>query len=239
MDELAVAMKAREFIRLCGPPALPVSVDAHAEKIGGVVQTEKLEENEDAWSFRDKDGKYRICVNCAHNSRRQRFSACHEVAQKSPPTTPIPVGITLVARPAKSLATYSPLSCCCPISCLSPASTLLTWDSLQSLPWPTSSTRPLSPLVRASPPSPANCAHSPSPKAARFATAHARPSFATRRLGSDRAHRCPPTPTAPVFAPGEIHQVQKKPNRWNGLKAGTAMDRSAKTPCTSDNGTRR
>jgi hypothetical protein len=80
MDELAVAMKAREFIRLCGPPALPISVDVYAAQIGGVVTTEVLQENEDAWSFRDKDGKYRICVNCAHNSRRRRFSTCHEVA---------------------------------------------------------------------------------------------------------------------------------------------------------------
>jgi hypothetical protein len=80
MDELAIALKAREFIRLCGPPALPVSVDAYAAQIGGVVKTEMLQENEDAWSFHDKNGKYRICVNCAHNPRRQRFSVCHEVA---------------------------------------------------------------------------------------------------------------------------------------------------------------
>lgn len=80
MDELAIAMKARKFIGLCGPPALPVSVDAYAAQIGGVVKTETLQADEDAWSFHDKNGKYRICVNCAHNSRRQRFSVCHEVA---------------------------------------------------------------------------------------------------------------------------------------------------------------
>lgn len=80
MDELSIAMKARDFIGHCGPLALPVSVDAYAAQIGGVVKTETLQENEDAWSFYDKKGKYRICVNCAHNSRRQRFSVCHEVA---------------------------------------------------------------------------------------------------------------------------------------------------------------
>lgn len=80
MDELAVAMKARDFVRLCGAPALPVSVDTYAAQIGGVVKKEILEENEDAWSFHDKNGNYHICVNCAHNSRRQRFSVCHEVA---------------------------------------------------------------------------------------------------------------------------------------------------------------
>jgi hypothetical protein len=80
MDELDIAIKAREFIRLCGPSALPVSVNAYTAQIGGVVSAETLEENEDAWSFREKGGTYRICVNCAHNGRRQRFSVCHEVA---------------------------------------------------------------------------------------------------------------------------------------------------------------
>ncbi|CAN1724165.1 ImmA/IrrE family metallo-endopeptidase [Hyphomicrobium sp. 1Nfss2.1] len=80
VDDVSVAIKAREFIRLCGPQALPVSVDTYAAQIGGVIKEEVLDENEDAWSFRDPNGKYRICVNCAHNPRRQRFSVCHEVA---------------------------------------------------------------------------------------------------------------------------------------------------------------
>jgi Zn-dependent peptidase ImmA (M78 family) len=80
LDELAIAMKAREFVTRCEPSALPVSVDASAVQIGDVVAEDTLEENEDAWSFRDSHGKYRICVNCTHNARRQRFSVCHEVA---------------------------------------------------------------------------------------------------------------------------------------------------------------
>jgi hypothetical protein len=80
MDELSVVMKARDFIGLCGPPALPVLVDRYADQIGGKVKQETLKENEDAWSVQLPNGKYRICVNCAHNSRRQRFSICHEVA---------------------------------------------------------------------------------------------------------------------------------------------------------------
>jgi Zn-dependent peptidase ImmA (M78 family) len=83
MDELAVAMKARDFIAKCGPLALPVSVDAYAAQIGGVVKADTLQENEDAWSFRDKNGRYRICVNCLHDGRRQRFSVCHEVAHEA------------------------------------------------------------------------------------------------------------------------------------------------------------
>ena len=83
MDEIAIAMKARDFIAKCGPSSLPVLVDAYAAQIGGVVKAETLQENEDAWSFRgEKNGKYRICVNCAHDSRRQRFSVCHEVAHE-------------------------------------------------------------------------------------------------------------------------------------------------------------
>jgi hypothetical protein len=80
IDELNIAMKAREFIKLCGPSALPVSVHMYASHIGGLVAEETLGENEDAWTFRDTGGKYRICVNCAHNPKRQRFSVCHEVA---------------------------------------------------------------------------------------------------------------------------------------------------------------
>ena len=80
MDELDIAMKAREFIRKCGPLALPVSVDAYAAQIGAVIKSDTLQDHEDAWSFRDNKGKFRICVNCSHHSRRQRFSACHEVA---------------------------------------------------------------------------------------------------------------------------------------------------------------
>lgn len=82
MDELTVAMKAREFIAKCGPLALPVSVHHYAQQIDGVVNAEALQENEDAWSVRLPNGKYRICVNCAHNGRRQRFSVCHEVAHE-------------------------------------------------------------------------------------------------------------------------------------------------------------
>jgi IrrE N-terminal-like domain len=80
LDELFIATKAREFVRTYGPLPLPVSVDKYAAQIGGEVAAETLGEHEDAWSFRDTGGKYRICVNCAHNSRRQRFSVCHEVA---------------------------------------------------------------------------------------------------------------------------------------------------------------
>lgn len=80
MDELTVAMKARSFIAKVGPSTLPVSVGSYAREIGGIVKPEALEEHEDAWSVRLTNGQYRICVNCAHNNRRQRFSVCHEVA---------------------------------------------------------------------------------------------------------------------------------------------------------------
>ena len=37
LDELGIATKAREFVKLCGPLALPVSVHAYAAQIGGTV----------------------------------------------------------------------------------------------------------------------------------------------------------------------------------------------------------
>jgi hypothetical protein len=80
IDELTIAMRARDFVARCGPSALPVSIDSYAAQIDGVIKIKELEENEDAWSFYDNNGTFHICVNCAHNSRRQRFSACHEVA---------------------------------------------------------------------------------------------------------------------------------------------------------------
>lgn len=83
MDELSVVMKARDFIAKSGPLALPVSVNVYAALVNGVVKQEVLQENEDAWSVRMPNGKYRICVNCAHNGRRQRFSVCHEVAHEA------------------------------------------------------------------------------------------------------------------------------------------------------------
>lgn len=83
MDELSIVMKAREFITKSGPLALPVDVGAYARLVGGVVKPEPLGDGEDAWSVRKPNGEYRICVNCAHNSRRQRFSVCHEVAHEA------------------------------------------------------------------------------------------------------------------------------------------------------------
>ncbi|MGO4511093.1 ImmA/IrrE family metallo-endopeptidase [Bradyrhizobium sp. 2TAF36] len=80
LDELDIATKAREFIRHCGPLALPVSVHAYAAQIGGTVVEDTLGEKEDAWSFREPRGKLHICVNCAQTARRRRFSVCHEVA---------------------------------------------------------------------------------------------------------------------------------------------------------------
>lgn len=75
-------MKAREFIAAVGPSALPVSVEAYAAHIGGFVTAKALGAGEDAWSVR-MGSKYRICVNCAHNAQRQRFSVCHEVAHEA------------------------------------------------------------------------------------------------------------------------------------------------------------
>lgn len=81
MNEQDVAIKARQFIATVGSSVLPVSVEAYANQIGGVVTRKVLGDNEDAWSVQ-MGGKYRICVNCDHSPQRQRFSICHEVAHQ-------------------------------------------------------------------------------------------------------------------------------------------------------------
>lgn len=80
MDELSIALKAREFIAKAGAPPIPVSVDAYVQQIGGKVKSKVLGAEEDAWSFQKNNGEWHICVNCGHHRRRQRFSVCHEVA---------------------------------------------------------------------------------------------------------------------------------------------------------------
>ncbi|MER8764844.1 MULTISPECIES: ImmA/IrrE family metallo-endopeptidase [unclassified Mesorhizobium] len=80
MDELSVVSSARAFISKCGPLAQPVSVDIYAAAIDGTIKKEALNDGEDGWSFKTPKGKYKICVNCNQNNRRQRFTVCHEVA---------------------------------------------------------------------------------------------------------------------------------------------------------------
>ncbi|MBY5904740.1 ImmA/IrrE family metallo-endopeptidase [Rhizobium leguminosarum] len=80
MDELSVVSAARTFISKCGPPAQPISVETYAAAISGTIRKEALNDGEDGWSFKTPKGKFKICVNCNQNDRRQRFTVCHEVA---------------------------------------------------------------------------------------------------------------------------------------------------------------
>lgn len=80
MDELSVVSAARAFISRCGPLARPVSVETYAAAISGTIMKEALNDGEDGWSFKTPKGKFKICVNCNQNDRRQRFTVCHEVA---------------------------------------------------------------------------------------------------------------------------------------------------------------
>jgi hypothetical protein len=88
MDELSVVSSARAFSNKCGPHTKPVSVDAYAAAINGTIQKDVLSDGEDGWSFRTPKGKYKICVNCNQNERRQRFTVCHEVAHAVLEITP-------------------------------------------------------------------------------------------------------------------------------------------------------
>jgi hypothetical protein len=80
MDELSIVSSARAFIGKCGPLAQPVSVAAYAAAIDATIKEEPLNDGEDGWSFKTPKGKYKICVNCNQNDRRQRFTVCHEIA---------------------------------------------------------------------------------------------------------------------------------------------------------------
>lgn len=80
MDELTVALKAREFISKVGPLALPVSIEAYAAAAGATVNVDELEPGEAGWSFQKPNGDWCICVNRADRPERQRFTVCHEVA---------------------------------------------------------------------------------------------------------------------------------------------------------------
>lgn len=82
MDELSVVSAARAFVRRCEPLAQPISVETYAAAIGGTIKKDALKDGEDGWSFKTPNGKYKICVNCKQNDRRQRFTVCHEVAHE-------------------------------------------------------------------------------------------------------------------------------------------------------------
>lgn len=80
MDELTVALKAREFISKMGPLALPVSIEAYAAAAGATVNVDDLQPGEAGWSFQKPNGDWCICVNRTDRLERQRFTVCHEVA---------------------------------------------------------------------------------------------------------------------------------------------------------------
>lgn len=80
MDELTVALKAREFISKIGALALPISVDAYAAAVNATVKIDTLESGESGWSFQKPSGAWCVCVNCADRTERQRFTVCHELA---------------------------------------------------------------------------------------------------------------------------------------------------------------
>jgi Zn-dependent peptidase ImmA (M78 family) len=80
MDELSVAVRAREYVNKVAPASLPVSVEAYAADIGAKIKKMDLGEDEDGFSAMGPNGNYGICVNRAHSKERQRFTVCHELA---------------------------------------------------------------------------------------------------------------------------------------------------------------
>ena len=80
MDDLTAVHKARMFVRETGSLALPPSITAYVQHLGGVLREEPdLSDNEPGYSF-ESNGKHYICVNEKDSEERKRFTVCHEIA---------------------------------------------------------------------------------------------------------------------------------------------------------------
>jgi Zn-dependent peptidase ImmA (M78 family) len=110
VDELAAEMKAREFIRSVNPTIIPVPIEAYVAKAGATLRVEyDLDANESGCTIKKGD-KHIICVNGNESRRRQRFTACHEIAH-------IVLGLPSDhgGGPSWSYAKRSPNEICCDV----------------------------------------------------------------------------------------------------------------------------
>lgn len=80
MDDFTAELKARELIASANPTTIPVPIKLYVERLGAVLRVEQdLDVDEPGWSF-ENNGKHYICVNAKDSKKRQRFTACHELA---------------------------------------------------------------------------------------------------------------------------------------------------------------
>jgi hypothetical protein len=78
LDEFAVVLKARTFVREVDPSMIPVSLAPYLLKAGAELRQDDLDPGEPGFSF-PAGGKHFICVNAREREERQRFTVCHEL----------------------------------------------------------------------------------------------------------------------------------------------------------------
>lgn len=80
IDELAIRMKARQFMAGLDLSHVGEDLSVYVEKVNAKLSTEEMGEGESGYTLTRRNGKSSIVVNDLERRERQRFSACHEVA---------------------------------------------------------------------------------------------------------------------------------------------------------------
>jgi Zn-dependent peptidase ImmA (M78 family) len=80
MDEFTAVLKARELVKNIAPAEPRISLQAYADQVGAVIKVDRdLKPDEQGYCVCVK-GKSHIYLNGSDDERRQRFTACHEIA---------------------------------------------------------------------------------------------------------------------------------------------------------------
>ncbi len=80
MDEFAVILKARQFIRDAGISSIPVNIEKYAAAAKAKIKVSSdLDDDESGQTF-PLAGKHIITINGNHREERQRFTVLHEIA---------------------------------------------------------------------------------------------------------------------------------------------------------------
>lgn len=79
IDELAIRMKARQFMAGLDLSHIHEDLSVYVEKVNAKLSTEEMEGGESGYTITRRNGKSSIVVNELERRERQRFSACHEV----------------------------------------------------------------------------------------------------------------------------------------------------------------
>ena len=80
MDEFAVILKARKFVRDAGIDSIPVDIERYAATVKVRIKVScDLDDEESGQTF-PIGGKHIVTVNGNHSEERQRFTVLHEIA---------------------------------------------------------------------------------------------------------------------------------------------------------------